>query len=67
MKVDFSVQPISNVTKQEKTAKDKDPFDLDLRVSVKAQKELNVNDPTPYCGSDDDCTGCGCNTCCSSC
>lgn len=43
-----------------------DPFDLDLRVEARRIQQV-VPDPTPYCGSDGNCTGCGCNTCCSSC
>jgi hypothetical protein len=46
-----------------------DPFDLDLKIEPKRIQEILSQNQwqTQYCGSDGDCTGCGCNTCCSSC
>lgn len=43
-----------------------DVFDLELRVESARMQQLSL-DPSQYCGSDDNCTGCGCNTVCSSC
>lgn len=43
-------------------------FDLDLKVSKHPKSfAQQVDDPTKYCGTKDNCTGCGCNTACSSC
>lgn len=45
-----------------------DPFDLELRIEPKRiQDIINNFTESKYCGSEDDCTNCGCNTCCSSC
>ena len=44
-----------------------DLFDLELKIEPKMIQEIVQQDPTNYCGTDDNCTGCGCNTCCSSC
>jgi len=44
----------------------KDPFDLGLIIEAKRIQPI-FPDPTNYCGTNDNCTGCGCNTCCSSC
>jgi hypothetical protein len=44
-----------------------DLFDLELKIEPKMIQQIVQQDPSKYCGSDDNCTGCGCNTCCSSC
>jgi hypothetical protein len=44
-----------------------DLFDLDLQIHPKIVENMVRQNPTQYCGSEDNCTGCGCNTCCSSC
>jgi hypothetical protein len=45
-----------------------DPFDLELRIEPSdIQRIIAGATDSKYCGSDDNCTGCGCNTCCSSC
>jgi hypothetical protein len=44
-----------------------DLFNLELKIEPRAIQELVQQDLSNYCGSDDNCTGCGCNTCCSSC
>ena len=45
---------------------DEDLFDLGLKIAH-VRENIKLDDPTKYCGSEDNCTGCGCNTCCSSC
>ena len=53
--------------KKSSSRKEDDPFNLELKIDPKrVQGILTV--PSAICGSqNDDCTGCGCNSCCSSC
>lgn len=44
-----------------------DLFDLQLKIEPKMIQQIVKQNATNYCGTDDNCTGCGCNTCCSSC
>lgn len=48
---------------------EKDPFDLELRIEPRLIQDIIAKaTESKFCGSkDNDCTGCGCNTCCSSC
>lgn len=53
---------------QKNSSDESDPFDLALKIEPKQIQEiLSQQYQTQYCGSDNNCTGCGCNTCCSSC
>lgn len=75
MKIDhlnpkFTIQEELNTKEKKTRAKldgSEDIFDLELRIEPKKIQQILQLDPSNYCGSDDDCTGCGCNTVCSSC
>jgi hypothetical protein len=65
----MKIQPNHDVVRQKPT-KIEDPFDLELKIEPKRIQEFlnQTQNLTFHCVSeDDDCTRCGCNTCCSSC